>query len=85
VLAIALGLLRAGVLALEELGHALLQFLLPLRDLYGVDLIAGSDLVDGLDALESLEGDARLELGAVGSSFLTQLEAWCLPWRRVPS
>jgi hypothetical protein len=50
-----------------------------------VDLILGGDLVDGLDALEGLEGDARLELGAVGSSLLADWESWCLPWRRVPS
>ena len=55
----------AGVFTLEELAHALLELLLPLRDLYGVDLVLGGDLMDRLNAVQRFKRDASFELGAV--------------------
>jgi hypothetical protein len=55
----------AGVFALEELAHALLELLLSLQDLYGVDLVLGGDLMDRLNAFQRFKRDASFELGAV--------------------
>jgi len=64
------GFIRACVLALENLCHPLLQFLLPLRNLDGVNLVLGGDLVDRPEPLQGFKRDTGFEFGSVGSALV---------------